>query len=677
MDNQINPADIKTNQEINKELLTKQLGKDMMKDLDRLDNEKLETLAKQCAAEYSLAYDHQSAKKAESLLRLKLYNNQRRDKKAVGDTTMFSIFQTILASLYVDKLTAQWVGREEGDAEVADNLNSLYEYDYEEMGKDESDYDWIWDTCFFGRGLSDMSEYVRDPDNNIYLPVARTIDVMTFLRDPRAASVNGNILLGQGAARFMYEDVKMTRDAIENNPHAVASLNMEEVKFGAGTKSLIEQGAAARADAQGNQYERNKNEKNLGVNAEYEITIGYTHWKVDGKVQKVKVWLANNRKLVVGFQVLKTRTWKIIDRPLYPTAHEWDGTSVPDLTEDKQRARAVAQNLGMEAMKADLYPMYIYDSNKIKNKADLNFNYNKFIPADIPEGRSVADAITPFRKSTPNLALLNFIYQSLDVSAQKATATSEIQQGVASDEKRTLGEVNLIASKTDTRYSLAAKIFGWSEKRQALAWYNCYKENFSDEIDEKIIRIEGAFGAKWRQLTKDQITTKRLDPDVKIDSIYVARAKQLEERQAMTGYFALAMQEPTANRRYALKELGRTAYGLTKDRLERLFPPTIDERIAEDENTKLNDNKYVPTKVEDDHNTHLEIHSMAAATPATYAHIEEHKLALSIKKTNPELFPQDQPVPQIQVPGAGGQMMGNQPITPSQTSNQNSPAPTQ
>jgi hypothetical protein len=659
--------DNKSNADYNKT----QLDKDIKKEADRLDYEKYDTLAKQCNAEFEIAYAHQKPKKDEDLLRLKLYNNQRRDKKAAGDTTMFSIFQTVLASLYVDRLTAVWSGREEGDADVADNLNALYEYDYTEMGKDESDYEWDWDTLFFRRGLSDMSEYIRDPENNIYLPVPRTIDPMVFLRDPRAASVNGN-RMRKGAARFMYEEVKMNRDEIEENPHAV-SFRWDELKFGSGTKSLIEAGAQARADAQNNQYEKNKNEKNLGANAEYDITIGYTHWKVDGNTEKVKVWLANNRKLVVGFQVLKTSYWKIIDRPLYPTSHEWDGTSIPDLTEDKQRARAVAQNLGMEAMKADLYPMYIYDSNKIKNKSDLNFNFNKFIPADVPEGRSVLDAIAPMRKSAPNLQLLNFIYQSLDTSAQKATATSDVQQGIQSQADRPLGETNLVAAKGDTRYSLAAKIFGWSERRQAMAWYNCYKENFSDDIDEKVIRIEGAFGAKWRKLTKDQITTEKVDPDVKIDSVYVSRAKQLEERQSLTTYFAMVMQDPTANKRYALKELGTMGYGLTKDRLDRLLPPTIDERIAEGENDLLNDNKYVQVKVEDDHMTHLEIHSKAAATAATYAHIETHKKALSIKKVQPQLFPADPAPYQI---GPPGQAM-NKPIAPSQTSAQPAAQPVQ
>ena len=60
---------------------------------------------------------------------------------------------------------------------------------------------------------------------------------------------------------------------------------------------------------------------------------------------------------------------------------------------------------------------------------------------------------------------VSFILDTLDVSAQKATATPDIQQGTIGTDKRILHELNIINQK-DTRYSLSAKVFfGWSEKR--------------------------------------------------------------------------------------------------------------------------------------------------------------------------------------------------------------------
>ena len=628
-------------------------------------------LAKQIQAEYDLAWKHQQPKIATWLVRLKLYNNQRRDPKAVGDTTMFTIMQTVLASLYVDRLMVEFGGKEEGDEETAENLDVMAESDYTDMEKDETDYDWDWDSLFCGRGLLGLSEYERDPENNVFLPIPENIDFLSFLKDPRATSVNGN-RTGKGAARFLGREIKMTKPDVKEHPHIFDS-DFRGIKIGAGTKALLQKAQEARDSAQGRESQKFDGEEALGVNAEYDITEWYTHWKIGSKVKKVKVWLANERDKVIGVQVLKTKAkrvlWPIIDRPLYPTSHDWDGTSIPDLTEDKQRARAVAQNLGLDAMKADLYVSYIYDSNKITNRKDLKFGFNKFIPVDPKETNTIRGAIEPLIKSRPNMQLLDFIYNSLDVSAQKATATPDIKQGIQSEKDRPLGETNLISSNIDTRYSLAAKVFGWSEKRFWQHWYRLYKDNFTDKIDEKVLRLKGALGAKWRTLQRSNIIAK-IDPDVTIESRILTRARQVEERITLTEFFGLALQEPTSNRRWGLKKLAKLQ-GLEKDEVDMLFPPTIDERIAEDENEMLNENKLVPVQREDDHNTHLIVNSKAADTAATYSHLEAHKEALSFKKVSPELFPEEPEEAAFQPPGTEkllppGSPRGGKTITPSQ-----------
>ncbi len=84
------------------------LDKGLKKDLSRLEEKPMATLAKQCDAEFNLAWMHQKPKKDEALVRFKIFNNQKRKKDAVGDTTMFSIFQTVLASLYIDQLMSKW-----------------------------------------------------------------------------------------------------------------------------------------------------------------------------------------------------------------------------------------------------------------------------------------------------------------------------------------------------------------------------------------------------------------------------------------------------------------------------------------------------------------------------------------------------------------------------------------
>lgn len=633
-----------------------------------------ETLINQAEKEYDLAWKHQSPKKQEALKRLKLLNNQKRDKNAVGDTTMFSIFQTVLASLYSDRLMVDFRGKEDGDEETADNLNALAKSDYDDMEKDKIDYDWDWDTCFFGWGLVLLEEFDRDADNGVFLPIPENIDAVTWLRDPAAKSVNGG-RKGKGAMRFGGREIKLTREEMENHPSFFSNINFTDLKYGAGTYSLLSDAASARDDARGNQSTTKDTEADLGDNAQYTITEWFTHTKVNEKIAKVKIWLANDRKTLVGLKVFKRNYWPIVFRQLYPHSNEWDGTSIPDLTEDKQRQRAVAQNLGLKGMKADLEPMYIYDTNKIKNKADLDFDFNKGIGIDAAPGEPVGNSVQPLIKARPNLQLLQFIYESLDASAQKATATPDIKMGIQSQANRPLGETNLLSTNSDTRYSLGAKIFGWSDKDFWTQWYNQYKDNFTEDIDEKVLRTVGAFGSKWRGLSKKDIITKR-DPDIYIESTNVSRAKDLEERNVLAPFYQNALAEPTANRRYIWKDWAKLN-GMTKDKIDRMFPPTIDERIAEKQNEMLNKNELVPVLPEDDHNVHLEIHAMARDTDAAKAHITTHIKALSIKKTKPELFPPDQQSTMMNTKEQGGgavQALANPMrtpnITPSMTSGQ-------
>jgi hypothetical protein len=149
----------------------------------------LQALTSQIQAEYDVAWKHQKPKKDKYLVRLKLMNNQKRDPEAVGDTTLFSTFQTVLASLYNDKMSVDFRGREDGDEGTADNLNSLALADYDDMEKDQTDYYWDWDACFCGRGLLLMEEFIRDPEKNEFLPLPENLEFITWLRDPAAKSV--------------------------------------------------------------------------------------------------------------------------------------------------------------------------------------------------------------------------------------------------------------------------------------------------------------------------------------------------------------------------------------------------------------------------------------------------------------------------------------------------------
>ena len=600
---------------------TTEIDQELKEELKKRDETEYSSLIDQVKVEYKLSWWFMKPKIDEWALRLKLYNNQKRDKEAIGDPLLFTIHQTVLASLYNDRLSVDFSGRESGDEEVAENLNSLAEFDYDDMVKNELDYDWDWDASFFGRGLMLMMEFSREHK----IPMPEVIDIMTWLRDPEATSANGD-RRGRGALKFGGREIRLTKNEMKMSK---IYFDYENLKIDTSDiRSLVDQNMQARAEAQGT-ADVAKWMSLTGENGSHRLLEWFTYWK--GK--KVLVTLGDECKKVVRFTELKEQDfWPIIDRSIYPISHNWDGVSIPDLCEDKQRGRSVVQNLSLKGIKLDLEPTLLYDSNKIKNRADLNVKFNKHIAVD----GSTEGAIAQVQRRTAN-AEANWILEVLDGASQRATATPELQQGVQSEERRTATELNLVAQKVDTRYSLSAKIFGWSDKRFWKQWYSLYKKNFVKDIDEKIIRISGAMGPKWRALTRENIVANT-DPDIKIESKAISDARKFNELQQYRLFFrdVLATDPQNSNIRFALRKIGRLS-GFRKEEVEQILPLNIDEMTAETENEKLDKNEIVMVQIYDDDFIHMEMHNKAADTPQKYAHIEAHKKAMMVKRVNPEL----------------------------------------
>jgi hypothetical protein len=598
------------------EILNKELEKDLTKHEEKIQDDKYKSLIEQIDSEFAIAKSYIEPKWDEWVLWLKLYNNQRRDKEAVGDPLLFTVFQTILAALYDDRLAVDFLGRERGDDEQAENINILANYDQDDMGKDIHDYEWDWDTLFFGRGLSLFMEYDKETNT----PIPEVIDPLTWYRDPRATSIHGD-RGGRGALRFGGREIRMTKWQMRK---AGVYSDFEGLKNNGDKSTKVSQNHQSRASAQG--YTLQDTELK-GENADFILNEWFTFYKN----KRVFVTLGDNNKKIVRIQELDELP--IIDRSMYPIAHDWDGVCVPNLTEDKQRGRAVAINLAFKGMKAGLLPMYLYDTNIIKNKADVaKFEFNKFIGVN---GNPVG-AIQEIQRQGVKQEV-GFMLDLLDTAAQKATATPDIQQGATSSEKRTATELNMQSQKVDTRYSLSAKVFGWSEKRFWAQYYKILKKHWN-EVTEKVVRIAGSMGPEWRKLTRENTILKN-DPDIQIESKVLSDAKKMNDLNIFSNFVQTTLsQEPSANKRYAIMHLAKLSK-LSKDEINRLLPKTFDEHEAEEENKKLENNQIVRVTPSQNHVVHNEIHSRAPDNKAKFAHMKTHDVAMFIQRERPELIP--------------------------------------
>lgn len=590
-------------------------------------------ITQQVKDEHKLCWSHTQSKRTESLKRLKLFNNQKRDKEAVGDPLLFTVFQTVLAELYTDRLSSVAQGAEEGDDEAAENLTAMMEFDHNLMEKDEIDYEWDWDACFFGRGFLFLNEFDRDKT----VPVSEVIDPMIMIRDPQATSMNGN-QQGKGKARFWGREIELTKSEMKDNGNFI---NLDKLKKDNDLESMSSEARSARREAQGKE-DTKVTEEALDENYRYQLVEWWTH--IGGK--KYRITVGNNKKLIVRFKEFKEDKWPVIDRPLFPMSHDWDGVSIPDLIEDKQRARSVMINLGMESAKADLYPMYLFNKKKIDVEQNLDFEFNKMIPIK----GDTANAMIPIQKSVFHQQV-NLIMNILDTAAQKSVAAPEVSQGVQPGQARTLGETEHILAGKNVRHSLSSKIWGWSEKRFWQQWYWIYKRDFENSIGKKLLRIQGPLNVAWRKLTKENFITDT-DPDIKIESMEQVEAERQVKFRDFSAFAQIAMQNPETNRAYVLRKLGKISRA-TKAELTLMFPPTIDELRAEDENRKIENGNLPKIDFYDEDNIHLEMHNKAPNNAAKISHMEAHKAMMFIKKKRPELMPMPEESPSGQKDAGG------------------------
>lgn len=597
----------------------------------------------QVDSEYTLAYGFIQPRWTEWQTRLKMYNNQIRSKNKIGSRTMFIFHQTLLASLYSDKLEVTFLPREDGDEPFCDNLNDAAKFDYEEMRKAQLDYEWDWDTTFYGVGVCLMQGW----DAKMKCPIPEIVDPMVSLRDPTGQSFEGN-RNGAGKigyfGRWIYLPEHELKARIKNGTYNMID-SCDEVKDGESSDNQVEENKRIRMQSMG--YQNQFDQYNLtGASKIYKLL---EWWNFDEDGSPVFSTLGNDRTLVLNKKVLKGKCLPLIERKLNPNAHVYDGNSVTDLTEDIQRQNAIMLNLSLDMEKAGLYPRYLVDQNKIKNKAELaDYSFDQYIFID----GSPADAVVevPRQHTTSNAS---YIMGEMDNIAQRATATPDIQQGVQAKSNRTASENAMIQENVDTRYGLAAKIFGWSEQRFWQMWYQMYKENFSS-VDKKVVRIVGEAGMKWRPLTKENLDLGT-DPDVRIESAEVARKERIEKQKALSNIVQLTMQDPTVNRNYILRKMAKVE-GLNPEEIEHIFQKTADEYVATRENAELNENKLVQIHPEDDDYMHIEIHEQAADTAAKRAHIQTHQKSLFEKKTRPQLQASSAPpTPPVNAMG----MMGN------------------
>lgn len=637
-----------------------------IKGLERLDfsSEDAKVILRQVDAEYKFGTGSSNEWVDKNLKRLKLYNNQKRDDEYVGEPLLYTHMNTWLASLYDDELDREWIPREDGDITTAENLSDLSEYDFELMDKSTLDYSIKWDALFFGYALVDMIEF--DVDKKC--PIPSLIDPFSFYYDSLSSTIDGNANK-RGGMRFLGWEMFISKLEIEESSlfyeNAIDLLGKSKEDH---PNSNVEKARRERIEAQGSSYKDLK-DNDLGDNTIYTVIQHRTMWKG----HKIILLLDQKKENILGAVTLpldendKSISWWVVAYLFSPEAHQFKGVSIPDLIEDKQRKKAVLVNDSLNLTRDTTYGSYMYDFNKIQNTGDLKWGFDKYVPVD----GNPNDVIVPIRKDAPDMVLLTNMLDYLDVSAQTATATPSLQQGVLSEQQRTLGELNLVAQSTKTRYSLALKSMASSDKKFWGLYYLSLKVYWKEGIGEKVVRISGATRSFRTFTSKDVLCTT--DPDVQIVSKSLAEMNRLKKFNQYVQVLELVLQDPDADKRTGEKHAMELA-GLDRDEIDGILPPSSDELIARDQNEMINQEKMPPLLMNDNHLVHLRVHREATENKYKRIHMSAHLEAMRILQEKPELLPQqtEAGMQEGQTPanGATATAGGQVPITRQQPSQQ-------
>jgi len=134
----------------------------------------------QLSIQHKQSLNYVQSRREDFRTRLKLYNNQKKQKDKIGILTMYTAINTLLSVYYNDELTVSFSGRSIASEAHSSKWNKLAEFDQEEMGLDEVNYWNQWNKLFYGVGIRAISSY----DTSTQTPKVENVDPLSWLPDP-------------------------------------------------------------------------------------------------------------------------------------------------------------------------------------------------------------------------------------------------------------------------------------------------------------------------------------------------------------------------------------------------------------------------------------------------------------------------------------------------------------
>ena len=564
---------------------------------------------------YEESFIFLNTRKRRQVSQLILLNNLQRGDMNIASTLLLTLFDQVLSSLYDDKIQVKFLPSQGILQNQIDSYNKLAQSDYLEMDKKKLDYDWVWDTLFFGRGYCETLRF----DKKRKLMKPEIINPLVFGYDPYFENVQD----------WRYYWKWITKSKVE-----LKKLIAKGVITEISDPSEIPSGI----DPYLWDYKIRRDEAKKGVpppmdtaNGDVFQILEFYQYNDDGK--KCVYWIDRSFAKVIWTEELEVdkdgeRKWPIVVKEAFREPHSSLNFSIADLLEDKHRAKSVLLNLAFLAAKDRANPIYQYNPDIVTDVTQL---FSRQINQHIPVS-DIEKAIAPLNTEDPMSAGLIQFISMLSQEASAPIGAGDSTQPEQSQKGQTATSDAISQQLSDMTQSLLSKVMQFGESEFWSHWFHEYARN-ADDLDFKIANIVGVKGIDTQIIDFKDFNTD-FPPGIMVYSAKEAEYKELVLRRDLMQLYPDLVQtlDPDGIRNFN-KHVFFPKFLQDPSLVDIMLPKTLDELKAEAENEQLMKDKMPDVAPTDDHTTHIYTHRMVQPkTWALWTHIAWHEELLAQQK---------------------------------------------
>lgn len=553
-----------------------------------------------------------------------LLNNLQRGDENIASTLLLTLFNRTVANLYDDKMQVKFVPGEEMDNKKVASLNILAQNDYREMDMAQLDYDWTWDTLFFGRGYMETMRF--DAKRKILKP--HVINPLVMGYDP----------FFDNPQQWRYYWKWITKSSHEIDQLIKADVlkgitNANQLPSGLDpylwNYKVIRERAKMVTPQADDSYQGDIHQilEYFGYDKDGDKAVFWLDRDFSKVLYQAKLDLRDGEALLGpnGEEIKVNSKWPIVVKEAFREPHASVVFSVADLLEDKHRARSVLLNLAFLAAKDKANPLYQYNPDKVKDVTQL---FSRQIYQHIPVD-DVQFAIAPLNTDSALDPSLQAFMNMLNQEASDPIGTSMAPDEGQKKGKSTATEAAIQQQLADMAQSLQSKVLQFGAAEFWSHWYQRYVR-YTKEGDEKIATIVGVKGMTFEKINLGDIKTK-FPPGVLVFSAKEAEYKELVERRDLMQLMPQfsTMLTPDGMRNLMKYSFFPKFQSMDPQMIDIILPDTIDEVRAAQENERIGENEMPHALPTDNHEQHLAVHYQAKNTWAKWVHIQWHEELLS------------------------------------------------